>query len=60
LAATLPDVRDLVVCHPADIGDWEPALVTFVKQIAAKKPVRRSSPAKKAAAKKRKRGRKVA
>lgn len=32
LANTLPDVRDLVVCHPGDVGDWEPAMVDFVRQ----------------------------
>jgi pimeloyl-ACP methyl ester carboxylesterase len=35
LAAILPDVRGLVVCHPGDIRDWETALLRFIKKIAA-------------------------
>jgi hypothetical protein len=38
LSNTLPDVRGLVVCHPGDIGDWQPALLKFVKQVAVKPP----------------------
>ena len=42
LSETLPDVRGLVVCHPGDIGEWNAALVDFVRQIASKRiPQRR-------------------
>ena len=61
LSNTLPDVRGLVVCHPGEIGEWQSALLKFVKQIVAKKsPRRRPSAASASSAKKRKRSRKVA
>jgi 3-oxoadipate enol-lactonase len=46
LADTLPDVRGLVICPPDDIGEWESALVEFVKDItetaaATRRPARR-------------------
>jgi 3-oxoadipate enol-lactonase len=34
LADTLPDVRDLVICQPDDIREWESSLAKFVKNIA--------------------------
>ncbi len=37
LAATLPNVRDMVVCHPTDLANWQPALLDFVRQSAAGK-----------------------
>jgi pimeloyl-ACP methyl ester carboxylesterase len=42
LADILPDVRGMVLCHPGDIGAWESELVSFVKDIAGKPPVRGS------------------
>jgi pimeloyl-ACP methyl ester carboxylesterase len=36
LAATLPNLHELVICDPTDITEWEEAMVTFVKQISAK------------------------
>jgi 3-oxoadipate enol-lactonase len=51
LANTLPNVRDLVICHPGDISEWETAMVDFVKHIAGQREVRRQ-PAGKAATKK--------
>jgi pimeloyl-ACP methyl ester carboxylesterase len=55
LSNTLPDVRGLVVCHPGDIGDWQPALLKFVKQVAVKPAAGRTPAGGKAATKKRKR-----
>ena len=49
LANTLPDVRGLVVCHPSDVSEWEPAMTAFVKQTASKKRLTRGK-RKKAAA----------
>jgi 3-oxoadipate enol-lactonase len=60
LSDTLPDVRDLVVCHPGDISEWETALVKFVKQIAAKRIAHRPPAGSAATAKKSKRGVKAA
>lgn len=40
LADSLPDVRDLLICHPSDTSAWEPAIVNFVKQIAAQPKAR--------------------
>ena len=52
LAKTLPDVRGLVVCHPGDIGEWQSALLKFVKQIAVKPAAARPPVRTKAATKK--------
>jgi pimeloyl-ACP methyl ester carboxylesterase len=60
LSNTLPDVRGLVVCHPGDIGDWQPALLKFVKQVTAKPAADRPPTGHKAAIKKRKRDVKAA
>ena len=60
LADTLLDVRGLVICHPDDISEWEPALADFVRQIAATQAVTRRPARKKRVAHKRKRGRAVA
>jgi len=42
LADTLPDVRGMVLCHPGDIGEWNSALVSFVKGVAGKPPAKRA------------------
>ena len=42
LADVLPNVHDLVVCHPSDITAWEEAMVDFVKKVAARKPRRKA------------------
>jgi len=47
LAAILPDVRELVICQPDDVSEWEPALVEFVKGIAATASVSRRPARKK-------------
>lgn len=31
----LPNVHDLVVCHPGDLSEWEPALVEFVQKVTS-------------------------
>jgi pimeloyl-ACP methyl ester carboxylesterase len=49
LANTLPDVRGLVVCHPSDVREWEPALTAFVKQTASRKRLTRGKRRKAAA-----------
>ena len=36
LADTLPEVQDLVICHPADVSDWQVAMIRFIKKIGAK------------------------
>jgi len=51
LANTLPNVHDLVLCHPSDTSDWEAAMVDFAKHIAGQGKARRR-PAGKAATKK--------
>lgn len=38
LSDILPDVRGTVVCHPADIGEWQSALVAFVQDVTAAQP----------------------
>ena len=47
LAETLPDVRNVVVCHPAELGEWETALTSFVQDIATATSRKRGRPAKK-------------
>jgi pimeloyl-ACP methyl ester carboxylesterase len=55
LADLLPDVRDLVICHPGNIDDWESALATFVKKISASETAPRLQDRKKPTTLKRKR-----
>jgi pimeloyl-ACP methyl ester carboxylesterase len=57
LAEILPDVRDLVICDPGDIRDWETALLRFIKQMAAVQRRPRRPVRSKRAAEKRKRRR---
>jgi 3-oxoadipate enol-lactonase len=47
LAETLPDVRKIVVCHPAQLEDWESALTEFLQDIAIDKPRKRGRAQKK-------------
>jgi 3-oxoadipate enol-lactonase len=60
LAASLPDVRGLVICQPDDISAWESALVEFVKGIAATASVTRRAARKKRAISKHKRSKAAA
>ena len=34
LAEHLPDVRELVVCNPADISEWQRAILDFIEEIS--------------------------
>lgn len=56
LSDTLPDVRGMVVCHSGDIGDWQPALLKFVKQLAVESTVSRPQAELNTATKRRNRG----
>jgi pimeloyl-ACP methyl ester carboxylesterase len=60
LAELLPNVRDVVVCSPDDISEWESALVTFVKDIARSETATRRPTGKKSAARKSRRNRALA
>jgi len=42
LADTLPDVHGTVVCHPGDVGEWQPAIEDFVKKVTRRTPAKRS------------------
>lgn len=55
LGERLPDVREVVVCHPGDITSWQSSLLRFVKDVAGKRPRKRSVAVKKSAPKKRRR-----
>ena len=56
LADCLPDVRELVICHPGDLSDWWPALLDFLQAVAAEEqPQRKKRRAPKPRGKARKR-----
>lgn len=60
LAETLPDVRDIVVCHPAELEKWESALTGFVQDVAKDQTSKRAPVRKKRTTAKRRNSRAVA
>jgi 3-oxoadipate enol-lactonase len=49
LAERLPDVRELVVCHPGDIAQWQSSLLRFVEDVTRTRSGRRAPARKKPA-----------
>lgn len=52
LAERLPDVRELVVCHPGDITQWQSSMLQFIKDISKESSSHRAPTRKKTAVKK--------